>query len=492
MCFFFLIPGSALAVCSISAYVGVQKTCAPGQSARDACSAAIQQLKTECQAQSEPIPSIPTDPDNATENTVAVTNGSALVLGKLGDYESQLRSNGTLPEVDGQNPADKSSKSTAVDVTKNKLDDGSGKPVHDTAPDPTPQTQKAKVAESQLPQQAPPQQVNEVAKQYLDSGSPDDAQRLIGRVLKNDPANPDALSMRAQVKLAAGDSQGALDDARAALKSDPNNPFARMLIGHSDELSAAGSRIPKKLATGWNTAADDSMGDARGQRGAAMGSSAAARSAGYSERAGGLPASNLDSALVAGWSQFRIGDMKGAADAASAALDKNPGDAQALGLRAAAYNRLGKPLLALADAEAALKAKPKDVVALLEKGYAQYQLGLYRAALSSVESALQVDPLNAMGHLYRGMILEKLNRVQDALASYLKAAELDPSLKPLADEAAGRLGGAANMTGPMSSRHSPAKIAIWVIALLIALGLLIKGALRTIKPDWATPVTPLQ
>lgn len=395
-----------------------------------------------------------------------------------------------------KNPTDGS---TAISNAAKLLNGGSNSD-HGTASDshehqtaaPNAPTQKAQAAESHLPEQAPPKQVNDVARQYLDSANPQDAQRLIGRVLKSDPTNSDALGMRAQVKLTAGDSKGALDDARAALKSDPNNAFARMLIGHSDELSAAGSRIPKKLATGWNTAADDSIGDARAQRGAAMGASAGARSAGYSDHAVGLPASNLDSAVVVGWSKFRIGDMNGAADAASAALQKIPGDAQALGLRAAAYNRSGKPLLALADAEAALKAKPKDVVALLEKGYAQYQLGRYQDALSSVESALEVDPLNAMGHLYRGMILEKLNRVQDAVASYLKAAELDPSLKPLSDESVARLGGAANAAGPMSARRSPVKFAIWGIALLIALGFLIKGALRAIKPDWATPVTPLR
>jgi tetratricopeptide (TPR) repeat protein len=198
--------------------------------------------------------------------------------------------------------------------------------------------------------------------------------------------------------------------------------------------------------------------------------------------------------VASGWTRFRLGDFQAARDHASLALTRNPADAKALTLRAAANNRSGQPEAALADADSALKIEPRNVVAMLERGYAKYQLRRYHEALDDVESALSMDPLNAMGHLYRGMILEKLARTKDALAAYFRAGELDPSLKPLTDEAAARLGGAPGQ-GRSQSRARAwnfKRVGIWGGGTVIALMLLGFGLRRTRNPDWATPATPIR
>jgi tetratricopeptide (TPR) repeat protein len=199
-------------------------------------------------------------------------------------------------------------------------------------------------------------------------------------------------------------------------------------------------------------------------------------------------------AVADGWTRFRLGDFQAARDQASLALTKNPADAAALTLRAAAHNRSGHPEAALADADSALKIEPRNVVAMLERGYAKYQLRRYREALDDVEAALSIDPLNAMGHLYRGMILEKLARTKDALAAYFRAGELDPSLKPLTDEAAARLGGAPGSARGQSRGRAWnfKRVSIWGGGALIALLFLGLGLRRTRNPDWATPVTPIR
>lgn len=329
----------------------------------------------------------------------------------------------------------------------------------------------------------------------LKAGRAPDASAAANRVLGADPKNVAALTLRAQAEVLGGDKDAANADARTILGLDPSNRFAQVLLGGA---TVSGSSVKSALhrpdfgrapsADGAGNAAE--MGSARGP-GAAKPTKA---SSGSSAAAGVLTApSGVSPAVAAGWSKFKIGDMKGAVDEAAKALQRGSADAGAYVLRAAAYNRLGKPDLALADADAALKLKPGDVVALLERGYAKYQLGRYKDALVDVEEALKADPLNAMGHLYRGMILEKLDRAADAATAYLRAAELDSSLKPLVDDALARLGlGPAPAGTPAERRRSPLKFVLWGVAILIALGLLFKGVKRAVRPDWATPVTPLR
>ncbi|MCX5795179.1 MAG: tetratricopeptide repeat protein [Elusimicrobia bacterium] len=339
----------------------------------------------------------------------------------------------------------------------------------------------------------------ETGNTAFQSGQWQGAEKSYREAAASDPNNKAALQGLAQSLHQQGRTAEAAQVAKKLLSLDPENEAARFMIP-SEGLSAGVADRFKGQAAGLMAAPseEDGMGGPVGMgrmtgmterrpSGQQAGGQADAQQPAYTAAALG---SGQSQAVSDGWTRFRLGDFQAARDAASLALAKNPADAAALTLRAAAHNRAGQPEAALADADAALKLAPRSVVALLERGYAKYQLRRYREALDDVEAALGIDPLNAMGHLYRGMILEKLDRVKDAVAAYFKAGELDPSLKPLTDEAAARLGGKPVPAASGARRWNAKRLGLWGGGVLIALAFLALGLRRLRHPDWATPMAP--
>lgn len=350
----------------------------------------------------------------------------------------------------------------------------------------------------------PPNPFQKVVEQ-----NPAAALKIMDYVAASEPNNASVLALRASLKQRTGDRSGAIADAKKALALDPTNGLAHVIYGYGDEAAHAGSRTAGLLKNGFESREEDGRRGG-GRAGARPGFGAQREEASEFARPAAAdsqsPAARAAAAgvtltyqspnakqLAAGWTGFRMGDHKTAIREATLILEKDPGDADARVLRAAAFNRSGEPLKAIADADEALKTKPTNVVALLERGYAKLQLGRYSEALTDVESALSIEPLNAMGHLYRGMILEKLDRVSDSVAAYFRAGELDPSLKPITDEATARLQGGKAPAGP---RHTPlpshGRLALYGGLALLALGFLFKGVKRAVHPSLATPMTPMR
>lgn len=69
-----------------------------------------------------------------------------------------------------------------------------------------------------------------LAKLAAAKGDPERARKLLSEILKEDPANADALLLRGTLLLAAGDKDGAVADARAVLRNAPRSPKALRLL----------------------------------------------------------------------------------------------------------------------------------------------------------------------------------------------------------------------------------------------------------------------
>lgn len=367
------------------------------------------------------------------------------------------------------------------------------------------------------------------AQNAIKQGDYDSAEQAATQAIEQNPQDPDAWLARAQARSLKGDREGARADAKKVLGLDPKpqqGMIAQSLVGNAEQLAQAAAKISGQRPKFANRPTDSGAGSGKpgdvGRRGpgarelasAAGGAYGAAEGGGVAPAAGGgaqmdpkqaaalaaaLPAAQggpKNEAADRAYFKLRVHDFSGAYDEASKALAERPGDARARTIRAAAANRLGLYEQAVADADAALAAKPKDVTALLERGYAKYKLGKYTDALEDVDMALIEDPLNAMGYLYRGMILEKLSRAADAVSAYIKAGELDPGLKPVVDEAQARLGGkpkAAPVSGVQAlTAYALSRWKLWLVVLAAAGLLLARGFKRAVKPEWATPVTPLR
>ncbi len=334
-------------------------------------------------------------------------------------------------------------------------------------------------------------------KKMLDHGDQTNARSALDQMIQQEPGDPQARSLSAQQRMATGDVQGAAADARIALQGDPNNEAARRITAWADS-QGRDINLKKGLALDFGARAKSDLGagggagDARqlatampgGWDGAGAGSAKAAPGVVFTAIGG--PAAE---AMVQARRYAALGDYARAQSEIDRALSYNSKNAEALAVRARVMNRKNDFEGAVRDADAALSLDPRNVAALLERGFARYSLGHYHDALSDVEQALSIDPLNAMGHLYRAMILERMERAQEAVKEYLKAAELDASLDPIVEEALKRLGVSSSSAAVRAARrYWP----LWAGAILAALVFLGIGFKRVIKPEWATPVTPLQ
>lgn len=342
---------------------------------------------------------------------------------------------------------------------------------------------------------AEPEDYQLAGRDFMDGGSPSDAERVLTKALAQKKDDPETLSLRSLARSQSGNLRGALEDAETALKSDPDNKLA----GEVAAFSKAGLRTqPFKevrkpaLGAGWEAAAmterpggssppRPGIGRPAGTEAGEAVETQSEEAAGPSpERAGnspaapaGVPAGRQDSLTLAR-RKLEIGDFQGALLDATRAADARPSEPAAWVLRARISNRLKNPAGALADADKALALAPNDAGALRERAYALYELGRHEEAYTAADRAVGLEPANATGYLYRAMIEEKLNRKQEAMTDFEKAAVLDPALRPLAEEAARRMGFTLKPAAPAASTRQ----ALWTVRLLavpVAAGLILLG-----------------
>ncbi len=236
------------------------------------------------------------------------------------------------------------------------------------------------------------------AAQNVNSGNPATAEKSMDQVLADHPSDPAALAVRAQARMAQGNSNGALADANEALKLNPNDKASRALVTELQSLNRASGKIK---------GAKIDFGGDRASGGGSGGGQSGARTAGGPEAAPRTLAPGGDSAasppIVAATPAVRglieraqqlsgIGDYTGALLPLREALDLDPKRTELWDMLAENSNETSNFKGALAAAENALKLDPGDARALRAQSYAAFELGDYRAALADAERAVSLDP----------------------------------------------------------------------------------------------------
>ncbi|MBI5623941.1 MAG: tetratricopeptide repeat protein [Elusimicrobia bacterium] len=356
----------------------------------------------------------------------------------------------------------------------------------------------------------------------LDQGKAAEAEDLLDELLQDDPENPELLAMRSVARLNQEDKSGALSDAKASLKSDPENKTAQEVKDFIELTGrAAGVSLklkgPKWESKDMGSRFDGSGGDGAAGAGGKLMAGGGWRSGGPSRASGG--GYDAVDAGGSGWSatgsgpgagayapgaqatlpmsqgltgsqvlvrearkKLRLGDLSGAFLEAARALQADARNPAAWTTRAAVSNKLKNFDAAIGDATEALKLEPKNVPAMLERGYAQYNMGNLTAALEDIGSAIKIEPMNALAYLYRGMIFEKMTRYTEALADYETAARLDPTLRQFWEDAKTRLlggGKGKGKTGPGARR--PGRGLFWLIPSGLSLLILVIFIRRRLK-----------
>jgi tetratricopeptide (TPR) repeat protein len=296
---------------------------------------------------------------------------------------------------------------------------------------------------------------------YLQAGDYAGAERTATEAISLKPADTQAWTNRARARLAAGDHDGAISDARKALSLDPQNGMARLIIGHSDELSQAqtgvGAGLKKldfgkalensSIGSGSNFGTVTGPTSAQARIAATLASLPATPAAptpsqrsiaGNPSAATYTPAQTLYFEAI---DMFRMHDRTSALLAVRQSIDTEPKSAKSWALMADIENELGNYKGTLKATEEALKIEPANAQALRAKAYAEYSLGDYHQAYTDALQSISLDSKSGLGYLYLAMAEEKLGSLADALNHYDQAVSLDTTLAPMAQEALARLRG---------------------------------------------------
>ncbi len=161
-------------------------------------------------------------------------------------------------------------------------------------------------------------------------------------------------------------------------------------------------------------------------RGPASGTSGDNAGGALGREAGAKREENLTDLLNQGWALNQAGDLDGALQIFTRAIERGP-DASAFYGRGLVRCRLRRYPEAIADLDLAIKLRPCFPMALTERGLAYAESGQVERALSDYDAALAFDPSYRTAHDNKGIACLLLGRWKEALPHLDIAIRLDPS-----------------------------------------------------------------
>ncbi|MBI5242592.1 MAG: protein kinase [Elusimicrobia bacterium] len=301
-----------------------------------------------------------------------------------------------------------------------------------------------------------------------------------------DPKNPDAYNTLAQSKLALGDAQGAVEDAKRGLEL---NARSYPLLS---TLKLAETRVG--AGTSANQAAQNQPPPAAAQQAGDVSLRPRPWTAHENQAPPGMILSEKSArskALAAEAERnLKLRSLDDAVRSATKALDENPENLNALYIRAAAHMKRNDWTSARRDVENALRLAPENPKLLSMYSRVLSHDKEYGRALQFAEQAISKDPRFAEAHFNKSLALAGLGRREDSLEALKEAARLSPQQYEQVYEAALQLPTSEDLASllsgeaPAQSPAAPAKsrrtrgrfVAIGLASLaggfLIALGLL--------------------
>ena len=134
--------------------------------------------------------------------------------------------------------------------------------------------------------------------------------------------------------------------------------------------------------------------------------------------------SNVQSRLSFAQSQFKSGDYDKAMAEVDVALQMDPGDPDALLLKAKILYDRGEFESSVAIARQAAAGMPDQAKPHLLIAAVRYEQNNTEAALAAADTAIATEPANAQAWLLRGNLLGALDRFAEAEPAFRRAIEL--------------------------------------------------------------------
>ena len=234
--------------------------------------------------------------------------------------------------------------------------------------------------------------------------------------LQLDGSDPRWYVWRAKAYLKAGNTDAALADCNSVLKGDANNMQA--LIMRASVYTKLNSAVIAKEPQ--NEVALEN----RAQIYKEQGKNALAEK----DLTAAINATPKPRFLVARSAVTKDSQPESALNDVTAALQIDPGNAEALTLRAKIYGKLKFTAKAIDDLNAAININPLDMGLLYQRAQAYIQLKKWDAALNDLENALEVQPNNAQFYLARAYVYHKQGNEALSQEDIKRAQFCDPTL----------------------------------------------------------------
>lgn len=270
------------------------------------------------------------------------------------------------------------------------------------------------------------------------------AEKNLRFAVENGKADSQTLTAYGGAAYGMKDFAAAAQSAKMALKLDPSNQRALALLRLSEgkvpqvKLPPIGDAFGKaERGEGYLRAVQSGKGERPPFGDGAPLPSGSAEEIARRESIRHIPTPEQRSeelAKLAG-SRLAVQDPAGAKEAASRALEEDPGNVRAYGHRAMANNRLGLYEEARKDADEGLRLSPKDTPSLLNRAFAFNRLREYSPALGDSESVLERERRNVFAHLMKAYAHEGLHEREAMMSSLRAAASLSDAYAPMYQKA---------------------------------------------------------
>ncbi|MDE2141616.1 MAG: protein kinase [Elusimicrobia bacterium] len=241
------------------------------------------------------------------------------------------------------------------------------------------------------------------------AGDYSQAERAALLALQADPGNEGAMAIYHFAKgraptVSLPSALGELGDSRSPGEDpSPSNRSEIQASIYSSPVGFAGATPPSGMTPA--QVAD------LAQRAQAPGPDAGVRSAEYTKDAANA---------------MRVRDYSTAYQLASAAINLNPSNAQALNYRAMTLSQMRRYSDAVQDASAALTLAPGSAAALQTRSWAFAKQGKYKESLVDAEATLERDPNNAFAYQNLAFARAGMGDREGAIDALKRSAAIDP------------------------------------------------------------------
>ncbi len=204
-------------------------------------------------------------------------------------------------------------------------------------------------------------------------GQNEKAEQRFSDVLKRWPEDSYTYYMRSAVRLDLGDADGALEDANAAIRFDPDSSeaYRRRAQVYAQKMLYARSEADCRMALE-------------------------------------IDPDNVDAHQECAWAAWALDALDRALADYDALLARYPFDVALIGERAELLYEIGRRDEALSEAERAVKMQPMSSAALRHRGAVFDQDGRYRSAFADYSRAIGADPQDGWSYQLRaGWYLEQ-------------------------------------------------------------------------------------